>query len=72
MACISHAVAPYKPCAYYSSISTTPEPLKKLLLFTLPFLKLQILMIEQPQLDTKLQPNQLEPTIPNQTPAIVN
>ena len=29
-------------------------------------------MIEQPQLDANLQPNQLEPAIPNQTPAIVD
>ena len=29
-------------------------------------------MIEQPQLDANLQPNQVEPTIPYQTPPFVD
>ena len=29
-------------------------------------------MIEKPQLDANLQPNQLEPAIPNQIPAVVD
>ena len=47
------------------------EPLPNLLLFTLPHPKLQKPMIEQPQSDANLQPNQLEPAIPSQTPALV-
>ena len=57
---------------YYNYITTIPEPLPNLLLFTVLRPKLQKPMIKQPQLDANLQPNQLEPTIPNQTPAIVD
>ena len=47
------------------------EPLPDLFLLTLPHPELQKPMIEQPQLDANFQPNQLEPTIPKQTPAFV-
>ena len=43
-----------------------------LVYFTTSHPKLQKPMIEQPQLDANLQPNQLELTIPNQTPAVVD
>ena len=48
------------------------EPLLNSLKFTIPHSKLQKPMIEQPQLDANLQPNQLELTIPNQKPAAID
>ena len=48
------------------------EPLLNSLLFSLSYPKLQKPMIKQPQLVANLQPNQLEPIIPNQTPDIVD
>ena len=63
---------PHQAYTYHINISTMLEPLPSLFLFILPDPELQKPIIKQLQLDANLQPKQLEPTIPNQTPAVMD